>query len=777
MALVGRARERDALAAALDTLPGRRGAVVAIDGEPGIGKSRLLADLAERASAAGCTVLGARASEYETDLPYAIWTEALDRHLAAAGERRVTLLGLADADALTDILPALAGAPARGDRHRTFRALRDLLERLAAARPLVLWLDDVHWADPASVDALAALVHRPPVAPVLVAIAAREGQLPRALSTALAGAAREERVTPLHLAPLSEAEASELVGDRAPEIYRQAGGNPFYLEQLARVASDDNVPATVLGALEAELATVSPDARRLLDAAAVAGDPFEPRLTAAIAELAEPAALTALDELLARTLVRPAAAPRQFSFRHPVVRHAVYVGAPQGWRLGAHARAADELERARRRPGSARPSRRARRPYRRRARDRAARAGGRGADGTRPGNRRPLLRGRVAAAAPRAGPAPRRLGRVLADAQAAAGDAPAARASLIAALDDAQDDERLTLIVAIANQDWWISGHEEAQRRLSGAGPPRTSGPDRVRLRQALSLMALMGCDLDAARAHAADTLADARELGEVTFAVGALAVDALALASAADDAPAARRRLEESGAALERLSPRQLATRLPALWMHGRAHRALGEHAAALADLERGAELARQTGRERILLMVAAESVAVLIELGRIADAIVAGEESLERARLAGNPRILLWAQSGLSSACLAAGDVASALRHAGEAEELGIEPDFHAPGQPGWCLGAALTAAGNAERAVPLMLKAFGGPGLTRVLPADRPAAAADLVETLLGSWRSRERGRRGSRGRGAHDFAGRPVHGRSGAARKGPGVGRGG
>ena len=141
-------------------------------------------------------MLGARASEFESDLPYALWTEALDRHLADIGERRVSRMGLADPAALAALLPALAGAPtpAAGDRHRTHRALRDLLERLAATRPLVLWMDDVHWADPASVDALAALVRRPPAAPVLLAVAAREGQLPdRAGARARRRAARGPR--------------------------------------------------------------------------------------------------------------------------------------------------------------------------------------------------------------------------------------------------------------------------------------------------------------------------------------------------------------------------------------------------------------------------------------------------------------------------------------------------------------------------------------------------------------------------------------------------------
>ncbi|HEX5898812.1 MAG TPA: ATP-binding protein, partial [Solirubrobacteraceae bacterium] len=172
--LVGRAGECEAIAGALRALRARAGAVVAFEGEPGIGKSLLLAHLAAMATADGCTVLRSRATEFEADLPYALWTEALDAHLADAGERRLSRLGVSDPVALGAVLPALiAHEPAAADRHGTHRALRDLLERLAATRPLVLCLDDVHWADPASVDALAALVHRAPRAPVLLAMAAR----------------------------------------------------------------------------------------------------------------------------------------------------------------------------------------------------------------------------------------------------------------------------------------------------------------------------------------------------------------------------------------------------------------------------------------------------------------------------------------------------------------------------------------------------------------------------------------------------------------------------
>ena len=155
-------------------------------------------------------------------------------------------------------------------------------------------------------------------------------------------------------------------------------------------------------------------------------------------------------------------------------------------------------------------------------------------------------------------------------------------------------------------------------------------------------------------------------------FELAALSCAALASASAADG-PDARRRLEASAAALERLTPQQLATRLPAFWMHGRARRALGQPEAALADLRRGAAIAEQTGRERVLLMITVESVAALIDLGRLAEATAVAEDGVERARLSGNPRMLLWAQSALAAARLAAGDVTGALRDAEQAAERG--------------------------------------------------------------------------------------------------------
>src|SRR3954447_14152484 len=94
----------------------------------------------------------------------------------------------------------------------------------------------------------------------------------------------------------------------------------------------------------------------------------------------------------------------------------------------------------------------------------------------------------------------------------------------------------------------------------------------------------------------------------------------------------------------------------------------------------------------------------------------------------------MLMWAQCALASARLAAGDVAGALELAGDAAPVDASPDLHTAGQPGWCLGMAVAAAGNPGRGIERMLHAFGGPDLTALLPADRAAAALDLVEAHL-------------------------------------------
>src|SRR4051794_11653297 len=377
--LVGRAAELGTLDAAVDALKREGPAATLLVGEPGIGKTRLFAELAGHADALGHLVLSGSASELEADLPFWVFVDALDEFVAGLEPRRLRSLdGQARAE-LELVLPSMprqdvASGPALQDeRYRAHRAVCELLECIAAGAPLVLVLDDVHWADPASIDLLAALLRTPPAAPVLLALAARPRQLPDRLAGALERAHRAGRLTRLALGALRRDEAGELLGDAvdatlADSLYGLSGGNPFYLEQLARSAgrTDDgapparsgtmagiDVPPPVAASVTGELALLSPGSRRLLEGAAVAGDPFEPDLAAVAAALDQTAAAEGIDDLLALGLIRSTEVPRRFRFRHPLIRRAVYEAAPGGWLLGAHERCAQELARP---PPHVRPS-------------------------------------------------------------------------------------------------------------------------------------------------------------------------------------------------------------------------------------------------------------------------------------------------------------------------------------------------------------------------------------------------------------------------------------
>src|SRR3954470_3552900 len=369
--LVGRAAELGTLDGAVNGLKREGPAATLLVGEPGIGKTRLLAELAAHADARGHLVLSGSASELEADLPFWVFVDALDEFVAGLEPRRLSSLGDQARAELELVLPSMprqhvASGPALQDeRYRAHRAVCELLECIAASAPLVLILDDVHWADPASIDLLAALLRTPPSAPVLLALAARPRQLPERLAGALERARRAGRLTRVELGALRRVEAGELLGDAvdgklADTLYGLSGGNPFYLEQLARSVGRTGepapaarsgtmggieVPPAVAASVTEELALLSPGSRRLLEGAAVAGDPFEPHLAAVAAGVDQTDATEGIDDLLGLGLIRSPGVPRRFRFRHPLIRRAVYEAAPGGWLLGAHDRCARELAR------------------------------------------------------------------------------------------------------------------------------------------------------------------------------------------------------------------------------------------------------------------------------------------------------------------------------------------------------------------------------------------------------------------------------------------------
>src|SRR5438034_5125498 len=292
--LVGRAEELGSLDQVLAELDRGSAAAIELVGEPGIGKTRLLAELAARADARGHLVLSGSASELERDLPFSVFVDALDEYVECLDRRRLAALDDDVQAELAHVFPslsALAGGREvafQHERYRTHRAVRALLEHLAETRPLALVLDDLHWADSASVELLGALLRRPPAAPVLLALALRPHPMTDRLAAALERAHRAEELTRIELGALSPVEARELLGDGvgaadATVLYEESGGNPFYLQQLARsldrtgretTASDISltaigVPSAVAASLSEELALLSDDGRLVLEGAAV----------------------------------------------------------------------------------------------------------------------------------------------------------------------------------------------------------------------------------------------------------------------------------------------------------------------------------------------------------------------------------------------------------------------------------------------------------------------------------------------------------------------------
>ena len=276
---VGRSPELSRLEDALTKLDDRGAGAIEIVGAPGIGKTRLLAELAARADARGHIVLTGSGADLERDLAFWVFVDALDEYVESAEPRRLENLDEEVRVELAHVFPSLSSlgrggaAGLQDERYRTNRAVRELLERLAATKPLVLILDDFHWADPASIDLAASLLRRPPGAAVLMVLASRPNQAPPRLLSAASRALRDGDLIRIELAPLTSDEAAAMLGREPSDattalLYEESGGNPFYLEQLARTGaeaappsakaglsvSDVEVPGLVAAAMSEELA-------------------------------------------------------------------------------------------------------------------------------------------------------------------------------------------------------------------------------------------------------------------------------------------------------------------------------------------------------------------------------------------------------------------------------------------------------------------------------------------------------------------------------------------
>lgn len=354
--LVGREAELRQLDGAVRRVAEGGFAVVEICGGPGLGKSRMLAELAVRARRAGLRVCSGTGTQFERGVPYGIFAEALqplveaadaDPHPAGADPTPLRTLYHKAAD--------LAAAPL-ADRSRIHNGIRRHLTGVA------LLLDDLHWTDPASVELAEYLLRKPPVPPVLVAVAVRAARAHPQLVDAVGrlGTAAYRMALPALTADDVAALLPDAPDRRRTQILAVSQGNPLYVHALAQLPDADLAHLAdgrepeghpvegpqrgLLGYLAAEITSLDPPAQRVAHAAAVAGEHPSIELLAEVAQLPAETVVAAVDQMYQAGLVEPDGP--WFRFRHPLLRSAALGLAGPAWRAAAHARAAAHIRQA-----------------------------------------------------------------------------------------------------------------------------------------------------------------------------------------------------------------------------------------------------------------------------------------------------------------------------------------------------------------------------------------------------------------------------------------------
>ncbi len=754
--LVGRRDELSAVRRALTVLDGGRFTVLALSGEPGIGKTCLLDAVAQLAAERGDLVLRGRSAEVERELPFGLWRDALAEHLEELGPQRVERLTGELADELAVLAPAgaidLGGL--QDERYRTHRAVAALLDGLAATRPVVVTLDDVHWADDASLELVAHLLHRPPRGRVLLALALRPAPAHPRLAAALTAAQRDGLVTELTLETLTPDDARALLGDDLPDPVRDAicargGGNPFFLGELVRehtagrapVPAAGGVPRGAAAVLGQEIAALPEQARTLALGAAVSGDPFELDVAAAAAQLDGDVVLDALDTLVQSTLVVELGAGRRYGFRHPLLREALYASASAGWRLGAHERVAAALrergepaaEQAHHLERSARVGdHEAITVLARAARQAAPRAPGTAAawfgaalrllpaSPETAGERLELLMGR-------------------AQALAATGDLPQALEALgetLALVPPDQGLVRTRLVAACAMAEQLLGRHEAAHRRLLAALSDlgdQSGSLAAADLQVELAADALYESDFSATRDWARRALETAKAHDEPALVVLAGALLCWGHHGLGDGV-AAQAACAEAAQALDALPDEALAGRLDAAHYLGFAEFFCEHYDDAIRHMRRGIGVSRAVGQGQFVIPMTIGLAHALEVRGRLGEAVEHAEAAVDGARLAGNPQVLCWSLTALTWISALAGDLPGA-RHAGtEAVSLlgGLDESVLSSATRVH-VAAAQLETGEPERCLEAMTLA-GAPEFAGVEPGRRAWLYAILARAEL-------------------------------------------
>jgi DNA-binding CsgD family transcriptional regulator len=356
---IGRQHEMASLVVPMRRAQDGDPAVILIGGEAGVGKTRLVGELAGQASAAGVRVLTGQCIELGAQgLPLAPLVGAL-RALArgtSPGELE-ELFGPAG-QGLGRLLPEFvphAAAPAPAEELQAGHLLElvlGLLERLSEAGPVMFVVEDLHWADQSTLDLTAFLVRSLRAVPVALVVTYRSDELHRRhpMRPLLAGWERVRGVDSIELRRFDRAEvAAQLAAilDTEPaaglvdEVFDRSGGNAYLVEELAGVVREGGDPGALPPSLRDVLLTrvdaLSPDAQRLLRTASVAGRTVPDRLLAEVAGMSEAELFAVLREAVENHLLLVDHTGHSYAFRHALTRDAVYEDMLPGERGRLHA--------------------------------------------------------------------------------------------------------------------------------------------------------------------------------------------------------------------------------------------------------------------------------------------------------------------------------------------------------------------------------------------------------------------------------------------------------
>jgi DNA-binding CsgD family transcriptional regulator len=369
---IGRETEREVLTDALDAARAGRPALIVVAGEAGVGKTRLVQEIVRSGRADGTAVMLGSAVDLGGDqLAFGPLTEALRSFVRTLSPAQRDDLLEPIAGDLVPILPELAPrGPGSGTNApypaRPIDGFVDAVRRIASTSPLLLVVEDVHWADGSTRNALSVLARSLRNVPVLVLLTHRTDELQRRHRVLpwLTELLRIAGVGRIDLEPLERHQIRELivsiVGAQPPrslvdEIFERSDGNPFFAEELlvgrGTRSPDQHVPRVVSDGVRVRVAALSPETQRVLGVASVLGRRVDHALLLATTEVPEAELEGAVREAVVAHVLIPED-DGTYTFRHALAREAIYEGLLPSERRRYHARAAVVLSKSDPREGT-----------------------------------------------------------------------------------------------------------------------------------------------------------------------------------------------------------------------------------------------------------------------------------------------------------------------------------------------------------------------------------------------------------------------------------------